>query len=115
MEGGGIVLKPKQYRLIEIMLANPTATHKQLVEMAGIGKNTLTAWKRDEAFMAGYNRQLKEIWKDSEAIAVNTMIMLASEGDFRASKYILDSMNYAPTTKIEADINSDIILNIGEQ
>jgi hypothetical protein len=49
------------------------------------------------------------MWADSESIAVNTMINLASDGDFKASKYILDSLGYAPTTKIEADVSHNNI------
>ena len=43
----------------------------------------------------------------------NTMRNLADEGDFKASKYILDSLGYAPTTKIEADVSNDIFITIG--
>ena len=45
---------------------------------------------------------------------METMQSLAREGDFKASKYILDSLGYAPVTKIEADISKDIIINIEE-
>ena len=40
--------------------------------------------------------------------------MLASTGDFKASKYILDSMGYAPAQKIEAEVKNDIVINIEE-
>jgi hypothetical protein len=33
---------------------------------------------------------------------------LASNGDYKASAYILNSLGYAPAQKIEADIHSDI-------
>jgi hypothetical protein len=36
------------------------------------------------------------------------MRKLAVEGDFKASKYILDSLGYAPVTRIEAEVNQDI-------
>lgn len=40
------------------------------------------------------------------------MIELAADGNFQANKYILDSLGYAPTQRIEADITSDIEINI---
>jgi uncharacterized protein YbgA (DUF1722 family) len=105
-------LTNKMLEGIEVMLAHPDASYMKLAEMIGVNRNTITAWKHNETFMAEYKRRLKEIWADSEAVAVRTMISLATEGDFKASKYILDSMDYAPTTKIEADVKTDINITI---
>lgn len=105
-------LTNKMLEGIEVMLAHPEASYVKLAELIGVNRNTITAWKHNEEFMAEYKRRLKQIWADSEAIAVRTMISLASDGDFKASKYILDSMDYAPTTKIEADVSSNINITI---
>lgn len=104
-----MALKTNQLACIEAMLANPTASYVELAEIVGVNRNTITAWKRNPEFQEEYQRQLKEMWKDSEKIAVKTMIKLASDGDFKASKYILDSQGYAPATKVEADVKSTII------
>lgn len=107
-----MALKPKQKALIEAIVANPVAPHTELAEIVGINRNTITAWKRDAEFQAALDARIKEIWKDSEMLAVTTMRKLATEGNFNASKYILDSLGYAPTHKIEADITNDIVINI---
>lgn len=109
-----MALSTKQLACIEVMLAKPTASYVELAETVGVNRNTITAWRRNEEFMAEYNKRLKEMWKDSEGVAVSTMINLAGKGDFKASKYILDNMGYAPTTKISADVdlNTDIIINV---
>lgn len=109
-----MALKPKQKALIEAIIANPCAPHTELAEMVGVNRNTITAWKRDAEFQAALDLRIKEVWKDSEAIAVNTMRNLATQGNFNASKYILDSLGYAPTQRIEADIKTDIEINIEE-
>lgn len=109
-----MALKPKQKALIEAIIANPSAPHTQLAEMVGINRNTITVWKANAEFQAALDKRIKEIWKDSEAIAVGTMRKLATEGDFKASKYILDSLGYAPVQKIEADISTDIVIDIEE-
>jgi hypothetical protein len=109
-----VALKPKQKALIEAIIAHPSAPHTELAEIVGINRNTITVWKRDAEFQAALDARIKEVWKDSEMIAVNTMRKLATEGDFKASKYILDSLDYAPTQKIEADVNTDIHINIEE-
>lgn len=109
-----MALKPKQKALIEAIIANPSAPHTELAEIVGINRNTITVWKRDAEFQAALDARIKEIWKDSEALAVATMRKLALEGCFQANKYILDSLGYAPTQKIEADIKSDISITIEE-
>ena len=109
-----MALKAKHYACIEAMLANPTLSYEKLAEIVGVNRNTITVWRRNQEFMDEYNRRLKQMWADSEGIAVKTMINLAGEGDFKASKYILDSLGYAPTTKIEAEVNTDINITIEE-
>ena len=104
-----MALKARHIACIEAMLANPSASYEKLAEMVGCNRNTITEWKRNKEFMDEYQRRLREMWKESEAIAVKTMINLAEQGDFKASKYILDSMDYAPAQKIEADVNTTVI------
>lgn len=108
-----MALKARQLKCIEAMIAYPSATYEELAQIVGCNRNTITAWKRNEEFMAAYNDRLRETWKDAEGIAVRTMIELAKDGDFKASKYILDSQGYAPAQKIEADVNTDIVIEIG--
>lgn len=110
-----MALKAKHYQCIELMLAHPTWGVCKLAEEVGVNRNTVSDWKRNnEEFKAEYQKRLREIWEDSEAIAVETMRNLASDGDFKASKYILDSLGYAPAQRIEADISNDIVITIGE-
>lgn len=108
-----MALKAKQLACIELMLANPTMSVCKLAEEVGVNRNTISDWRRNnKEFQEEYKKRLQEIWKDSEGIAINTMRNLAIEGDFKASKYILDSLGYAPVQRIEADINQDVIINI---
>ena len=109
-----MALKPKQNKLIEVIIANPHASNVALADLVGVNRNTITAWKRNEEFQEALKMRLQEIWKDSEIIAVDTMRNLAIEGDFKAAKYILDSLGYAPIQKIEADLHTDIQINIEE-
>jgi predicted DNA-binding protein YlxM (UPF0122 family) len=108
-----MALKAKQLACIELMLANPTMSVCKLAEEVGVNRNTISDWRRNnKEFQEQYKRRLQEIWKDSEGIAVNTMRNLAIEGDFKASKYILDSLGYAPVQHIEANVSQDVIINI---
>ena len=107
-------LKPKQYELIEALIANPMVPDTEVAKQIGINRNTVREWKKKPEFAAELKARLGEIWKDSERMAMETMQSLAREGDFKAAKYILDSLDYAPTTKIEANVSNDININIEE-
>ena len=111
-----MAIKPRQQALIEAMIANPSASHIKLAEMVEVNRNTITKWKRDKEFQAAYKERLQEVWKDGEAIAVKSMLKLAEQGSYQAAAFILENMGYKATTKIEANVNTDIIINIeGEE
>ena len=109
-----MALKARQYQLIEALLANPMVPDTELAKQIGINRNTVREWKKKPEFQEELQKRLREKWEDSERLAMETMQSLAREGDFKASKYILDSLGYAPATKIEADISKDIVINIEE-
>jgi len=105
-------LKARQLQLIEALLANPMVPDTEVAKVIGINRNTVREWKRKPEFQEEYKRRLQEKWESSELMAMETMQTLARGGDFKASKYILDSLGYAPAQKIEADVHNDIIINI---
>ena len=65
-------------------------------------------------FQEEYKRRLRENWESAELMAQEMMQKLAREGSFQANKYILDSLNYAPTQRIEADVNTNIVIDVEE-
>ena len=105
-------LKPKQRELLEAMLAHPMLSDVKLAELLGINNKTVGVWKRLPEFKEELDRRLKEQWKDSERLAVAKMIELAGTGNYNANKYILDSLGYAPTQKIDANVSNEIVINI---
>lgn len=80
----------------------------------GVSRNTIAEWKKRPEFQEEYKRRLKDKWESAELMAIEMMQKLAREGDFKAVKYILDSLDYAPAQKIEADVSSHIVINIGD-
>lgn len=109
-----MALKTRQLNYIEFLLANPLLTNKDAGEQIGVSRNTIMKWRQDPEFKEEYQRRLQEKWKDAELMAMENMQKLARQGDFKANKYILDSLGYAPAQKIEADVSTDIVINIGE-
>lgn len=109
-----MALKPQQIQLIEAMLANPMMSDVKLAQTLNINNKTVGVWRKLPEFQEELKARLQEKWKGAERIAQETMINLASNGDFKASKYILDSLDYAPTQKIEADLTTNVVINIEE-
>lgn len=109
-----MALKQKEIALLEALLANPAISNEKVAPIVGINRNTVREWKKKPEFQEEYRKRLKEKWESSEEIAIHTMRKLALEGDFKASKYILDSMGYAPTQHIEAEVKNDINITVGE-
>lgn len=109
-----MALRPQEYALIEALLANPGISNEAVAKIVGINRNTVREWKKKPEWQEEYKTRLKQKWEDCEEIAIDTMRNLALDGDFKASKYILDSMGYAPTQKIEADVSTNIVINVEE-
>lgn len=107
-------LKPKQIELLELMLSNPMMSDVKLAEIMGLNNKTVGAWRKKPEFQEEMKKRLAEQWKSAESLAQKKMIELANDGCFQANKYILDSLGYAPTQKIEADLHTDINIIIEE-
>lgn len=110
-----MALKPRQLQLIEALMANPMLPDTVIAEQLNINRNTVRVWKNKPEFQEELRRRLRETWEDSERLAMDTMQSLAREGDFKASKYILDSLGYAAPVKVEADISTNITINIDDE
>ena len=94
-------LSTKQLDAIQILMDNPDLPYEALAQMIGVARKTLYNWRHNDLFKAELDRRIKERWKDSERLAVDTMINLCRAGDFKAAKYMLDSLGYEAEKKIE--------------
>lgn len=108
-----MALKPKQIELLEAMLANPMMPDTHLAELLNLNNKTVGKWRKEPEFQEELKKRLAEQWKNAERLAQKKMIELANDGCFQANKYILDSLGYAPTQKIEAAVSNEIIITIG--
>lgn len=109
-----MALKAKQLELLEAMLTYPELSDVKLAEKVNLNNKTVGKWRKMPEFQEELKKRLEAQWKGAERLAQKKMLELAQEGNFHANKYILDSLGYAPTTKIEADISTDIVINIEE-
>ena len=104
----------RQMDFIEFMIANPLKTAKELCQEYGLSNNTYSTWRRQPKFKEYLSKRLQEKWKDNELMAQATLEQLARDGDFKAAKYILDSLGYAPVQKVQAEVQNSITVNIEE-
>ena len=107
-----MALTARKIELLEAMLANPLLSDVKLAELLNLNNKTVGKWRKEPEFQEEMKLRLAEQWKNAESLAQKKMIELANDGCFQANKYILDSLGYAPAQKIEADINTDIVINI---
>lgn len=106
--------KDRMQRVLDVWVNNPTKHLSEIAELAGIGERTLYRYRQDPEFMAAYHEACQERFKSLEAKALDQLEKALDRGDFRAVKYALDSLGYKPTEKIEADVNRDVVITIGE-
>lgn len=112
-----MALNSKQLKAIELLVYSPQRTLNSIAEEVDVSRDTLHRWRNDTPeFKEALEKAIKERWKAAETIAVNTMINLCNDGNIQAAKYMLDSLGYKPTEKIEADVNANanIVINIGD-
>ena len=79
----------------------PDLSYEAAAEMLGIARKTLYNWRHNELFKNELDKRLKDRWKDSERLAIDTMINLCRTGNYKAAAYILDSLGYEAEKKIE--------------
>ena len=107
-----MALTAKRLELLEAMLAHPKMSDVKLGELLDLNNKTVGKWRKEPEFQEELSKRLKEQWQDAERLAQKKMIELCDKGCFQATKYILDSLDYAPAQKIEADISTDINITI---
>lgn len=102
-----MALNNKQLKAIELLVYSPYMTLNMTAQECGVSRDTLHRWRNDnEEFKAELQKAIHQRWEAAEAMAVNGMINLASEGNFQAIKYMLDNRGYKPADKIEAQIDA---------
>lgn len=106
-EVSSVALNNKQLKAIELLVYQPYMTLNMTAQECGVSRDTLHRWRNETPeFMEALDKAIKERWRNAEAMAVNGMINLASEGNFQALKYMLDNAGYKPAEKIEAKVDA---------
>lgn len=112
-----MALNTKQKKAIELLTSGEGYTLKEVAELAGVTPKTLWNWRNGNDFTE-FQEELgkvnKERWEAAVDAARAGAIKLCKDGNQKMIEFVLKNEGYNPTQKLEADITTDIVINIEE-
>ena len=110
-----MALNKKQRIALELLTSGEGLTYKEIAEQAGVSPKTLWNWRNGNDFTE-FQEELKKLnderWQAAEDAARAAAIRLCKEGNPKMVQFVLQNAGYNPTQKIEADVKTDIVINI---
>jgi hypothetical protein len=110
-------LNPKQRKALELLTCGLGLTFREIAEQVGVDEKTLWRWRNlpENAHFQDELKRLNDIrWQAAEDAAREGAISLCREGNQKMIEFVLKNVGYNPTNKIEADVHTDIIINIDD-
>ena len=112
-----MALNKKQKMALELLTSGEGMSYKEIAEAVGVSAKTLWNWRNGNDFTE-FQQELQRInderWKAAEDAARAAAIRLCKEGNQKMVQFVLQNAGYNPTTKIDADLHTDVIINIEE-
>jgi transcriptional regulator with XRE-family HTH domain len=112
-----MALNTKQKKAIELLTSGEGLNLKEVAEQAGVTPKTLWNWRNSNEFtefQEELNKVNNERWEAAVDAARQAAIKLCKEGNQKMVQFVLQNEGYNPTQKVEADIKTDIVINIEE-
>lgn len=110
-------LTQKQLQALELLTDGTGRTYISIAEEVGVRRETLWRWLNEQryaTFQARYKEINDEKWRITVEAAREAALKLCLEGKADIVKFVLQNEGYNPTQKVEADINTNIVINIEE-
>ena len=112
-----MALNSKQKRALELLTCGEGLTLAQVAEEVNINPKTLWRWRNAPEY-ALFQEELERInnerWNAAVDAARAAAVKLCKEGKTDMVKFVLQNAGYNPTTKVEAELHNDIVINIEE-
>lgn len=110
-----LALNKKQKIALELLTSGEGLTLREVAEQAGVTPKTLWNWRNGNDFTE-FQEELKRLndirWQAAEDAAREAAIRLCKEGKTEMVKFVLQNVGYNPTQKVEADVSTDVVINI---
>lgn len=117
-EGGEkMAINKKQRIALELLTSGKGMSFKEIAEEVGVTPKTLWNWRNGNdftEFQEELSRINNERWQAAEDAAREGAIKLCKEGNQKMIQFVLQNIGYNPTQKIDAEITTDIVINIEE-
>ena len=108
-------LTAKQRQAIELLTCGKGMTFKEIAETVNVNVKTLYDWRNNPDYTL-FQEELAKIneqrWQAAEDAAREAAIRLCQDGNQKMVEFVLKNAGYNPTTKIDADITTDVVINI---
>jgi predicted ArsR family transcriptional regulator len=110
-----LALSKKQRLAIELLTSGRGMTLKEVAEEVGVNPKTLWSWRNAPEFVM-FQEELKRVnderWNAAVDAARDAAVKLCKEGNAKFVEFVLKNEGYNPTQKVEADLHTDIVINI---
>ncbi len=110
-------LTAKQRMALELLTGGEGLTYKEIAERVNVNPKTLWDWRKEPEFthfQAEYNRIMDAKWLATVEAARQGALELCKEKNQKMIQFVLQNDGLNPTQKVEADINTDIVITIDE-
>ena len=110
-------LTDKQLKALDLLTCGLGLSYKAICEEIEIDVKTLWRWRHEPEF-AHFQDALQKInderWAATVDAARKAAFELCQDKNPKIVEFILKNEGYNPTTKIDAEISQDVVINIGE-
>lgn len=107
----------KQRQALELLTCGKGISYKEIAETVGCNPKTLWEWRNSPDYVM-FQDELKRInderWLATVDAAREAARRLVDNDNQKMVEFILKNEGYNPTQKVEADVKTDIVINIGE-
>lgn len=110
-------LTAKQRKAIELLI-NSTMTYQEIADEVGVNRKTLYDWRHEPqftSFQEEYKRLKDEQWLATVEAARKGALKLCIGGNQKMIEFVLKNDGLNPAQKVEAEINTDIVINIDQE
>ena len=110
-------LTDKQQMALELLTSGKGMKYKDICSAVGIDQKQLWRWRNEPEF-AHFQEALQKLnderWLATVDAAREAALKLCNEGNQRMVEFVLKNEGYNPSQKVEAEVSTDIVINIGE-